>query len=442
MFKSTYQRQPAQHTQTAPTDTTASRQHTSLPNSLFLSQDTAMDTQLEQTMRARVAALRRQIPAAEREADRLSQGITATTVQGVMREMGERLDADFSNVQIYTDPSAANKADRMGAKAYTEANHVYFGSDGFDPVVAAHELVHTVQQGAVDGVGVQQSVGLGTVQMKPPGWWKDAKKLAQKYARDAGNIWWQLSSKTQEQMIYAAYHELMAYEANRGPKTKRDLYMGDTPNKQSSVGKEVFDRMYANQEVMQYDLDQVTCTDSVTKDGNDLRYFVHTYGKPNDGYQTEYYHLDSPEDARYIHMGHIYDAVEFWNKAGKYTRAKSQFVRDFMRDPWNYQLQWGRQNCSIAPHYTYEPPESNPVTVCYKSPGTIQNRTFYENLGAHVRTQYANKQQRLQAISARQTNAFLPANYAARPIVQPAFDLFSAWLLDPNQAGFQNPFEF
>lgn len=141
----------------------------SVPNSLFVGHGDRTDSNLGAVMRERVAALQRQIPSAEREADRLSQGITATTPEGVRQQMGEKLGADFSNIRMYTDQSAANKADRMGAKAYTSGQNVYFGSGGFVPQVAAHELVHTVQQGVVDGVGVQQSVSFGTVQMCPPG---------------------------------------------------------------------------------------------------------------------------------------------------------------------------------------------------------------------------------------------------------------------------------
>lgn len=103
---------------------------------------------------------------AENEADALSKGVTATTPDDIMREMGSRLGADFSGVQFHSDTMSLNRSNAMGARAWTQGSDVYFGKGGFDPQVAAHELVHTVQQGAVRG-NVSQSMPMGAVQMKP-----------------------------------------------------------------------------------------------------------------------------------------------------------------------------------------------------------------------------------------------------------------------------------
>ena len=103
---------------------------------------------------------------AEQEADRLPSGVTSSDPESLREEMGSRLGADFSAVRFHTDTASISRSRSIGAKAWTRGNDVYFGKGGFDPAVAAHELVHTVQQGAVRGA-VSRSVPLGAVQMWP-----------------------------------------------------------------------------------------------------------------------------------------------------------------------------------------------------------------------------------------------------------------------------------
>ena len=102
--------------------------------------------------------------AAEDEADRLSAGINSGTPDSVLREMGSRLGSDFSSVRFHSGPESVRRNESMGARAFTQQSDIYFGKGGFDPRVAAHELVHTVQQGAARG-SVRQSVAPGTIQM-------------------------------------------------------------------------------------------------------------------------------------------------------------------------------------------------------------------------------------------------------------------------------------
>ena len=102
--------------------------------------------------------------AAEDEADRLSEGITSGTPDSVLREMGNRLGSDFSSVRFHSGPDSVRRNESMGARAFTQQSDIYFGKGGFEPRVAAHELVHTVQQGAARG-SVRQSVAPGTIQM-------------------------------------------------------------------------------------------------------------------------------------------------------------------------------------------------------------------------------------------------------------------------------------
>lgn len=72
----------------------------------------------------------------------------------VAKSMGEKFDADFSGVKVHTDERAASLANRFAARAFTVGGHVFFSRGAFQPGSAdgrkliAHELAHTIQQGA------------------------------------------------------------------------------------------------------------------------------------------------------------------------------------------------------------------------------------------------------------------------------------------------------
>ncbi len=131
-------------------------------NPSSMSRGSSQTTQLPNSLVMRIM----EKPQAEQEADWLSQGVASTTPDEIMREMGSRLGADFSNVQFHSDSLSMNRSQALGARAWAQGRDVYFNKEGFDPKVAAHELVHTVQQGAVQG-NVSQSMPLGAVQMLP-----------------------------------------------------------------------------------------------------------------------------------------------------------------------------------------------------------------------------------------------------------------------------------
>ena len=133
-------------------------------------QASGMGSRLEELMQERMRQhfLDHQIPAAEREADRLASAAQgARTPEEVKARMGERLGADFSGVRFHTDSGAFRTAEDMGARAYATGWDIYFGQGGFDPAVAAHELVHTVQQGQVESSAPTVSAPAGQVQMLP-----------------------------------------------------------------------------------------------------------------------------------------------------------------------------------------------------------------------------------------------------------------------------------
>lgn len=121
----------------------------------------------------------------EREADRVSESLlegnsvgNISTVSGnvaqrmvsndtqdsIMQKFGSGMNADFSNVKIHTDTQADQMCKDMGARAFTNKKDIYFGKGEYKPntkegqKVIAHELVHTIQQGAVN-----TNTGISTV---------------------------------------------------------------------------------------------------------------------------------------------------------------------------------------------------------------------------------------------------------------------------------------
>ncbi len=87
----------------------------------------------------------------------------STEAQGYM---GSRFGADFSNVRIYTGHNAVQLSQRLGARAFTHGNNIYFNEGQYNPVsssgkhLLAHELSHTVQQNAANNM-VQRSIKTG-----------------------------------------------------------------------------------------------------------------------------------------------------------------------------------------------------------------------------------------------------------------------------------------
>jgi len=70
------------------------------------------------------------------------------------RFMESNFDSDFSGVRIHTDSNAAQMSSQINAQAFTHGNDIYFNEGKYNPGTSggknliAHELTHTVQQGA------------------------------------------------------------------------------------------------------------------------------------------------------------------------------------------------------------------------------------------------------------------------------------------------------
>ncbi|TDO68900.1 helix-turn-helix resolvase-like protein [Flavobacterium chryseum] len=72
----------------------------------------------------------------------------------VKTEMESDIGADFSNVRIHNDANAVQMNKQLGAQAFATGNNIYFNEGKYNPNsqdgkhLLAHELTHTVQQGA------------------------------------------------------------------------------------------------------------------------------------------------------------------------------------------------------------------------------------------------------------------------------------------------------
>ncbi len=88
-------------------------------------------------------------------------------------EMESGFGHDFSNVRIHTGNQAAQMNQSLGAKAFTTGNDIFFNEGQYQPDskegkrLLAHELTHTLQQGA-SGKNIQKK----TLNNPPGGMWK------------------------------------------------------------------------------------------------------------------------------------------------------------------------------------------------------------------------------------------------------------------------------
>jgi len=79
-----------------------------------------------------------------------SKGGGSALPDNVRRFMEPRFGADFSNIKVHTDSNAVQMNKEVGAQAFAHGSDIYFGA-GKSPgnnELTAHELTHTIQQGA------------------------------------------------------------------------------------------------------------------------------------------------------------------------------------------------------------------------------------------------------------------------------------------------------
>ncbi len=95
-----------------------------------------------------------------------SSGAGRPLSPSVRRFMEPRFRADFSRVRIHSDEQAAVLSRQLDARAFAVGNQIFFGRGEFQPEtqagqeLLAHELTHTIQQGAADQVRRNEAVSV------------------------------------------------------------------------------------------------------------------------------------------------------------------------------------------------------------------------------------------------------------------------------------------
>jgi len=92
-----------------------------------------------------------------------SKGSGSLLSESTRSLMESGIGADFSKVRVHTDNHASSMSRDINAKAFTHESDVYFNSGQYNPgtlsgqQLLAHELTHTVQQGASERIQPKQT---------------------------------------------------------------------------------------------------------------------------------------------------------------------------------------------------------------------------------------------------------------------------------------------
>ncbi|WP_156256843.1 eCIS core domain-containing protein [Sandarakinorhabdus oryzae] len=165
---------PARTTATAPsTQSQRASLPVSKPSDRSEQEATRIASRVAQADPARIALLPKAAkPTSAAPAGSGGQALPAPVQLLMERQLGIALDG----VRLHTDANAAREADQLDARAFTVGGDIFFGAGQYRPESAegreliAHELVHTVQQGATKQQGVQRSLlpGAEVQERSPP----------------------------------------------------------------------------------------------------------------------------------------------------------------------------------------------------------------------------------------------------------------------------------
>lgn len=93
----------------------------------------------------------------------LNKGGGSPLASNTKSEMESGFGADFGGVRVHNDSNAVQMNKELGSQAFTNGNDVYFNEGKYNPSsdsgkhLLAHELTHTVQQGASSSKNIQKA---------------------------------------------------------------------------------------------------------------------------------------------------------------------------------------------------------------------------------------------------------------------------------------------
>ncbi|HVS95058.1 MAG TPA: DUF4157 domain-containing protein [Puia sp.] len=123
---------------------------------------------------------------------RSSKGGGSPLPSDTREKMESSFGADFSGVRIHTDGQAAAMNERLNAHAFAHGNDIYFNSGKYDTQskdgqrLLAHELTHTVQQGA--SVRKQAAPAVQKDDDDNSSWWDSVKSFGSSVASGVSDL--------------------------------------------------------------------------------------------------------------------------------------------------------------------------------------------------------------------------------------------------------------
>ncbi|MEM9324167.1 MAG: DUF4157 domain-containing protein, partial [Bacteroidota bacterium] len=115
---------------------------------------------------------------------------------GVRSQMEQSIGADFSGVRVHTDQRSVGMNQQLNARAFTNEQDIYFNSGEYKPEtkagqhLLAHELTHTIHQGASNRVDpkTKESTDATLDIQKAPRKYKDFDEVTKDHPLGVGSI--------------------------------------------------------------------------------------------------------------------------------------------------------------------------------------------------------------------------------------------------------------